>query len=222
MMAAMAPRDSRTSRQRVVDATLLLLRRQGLAATGMNEIVRDSRAPRGSIYHHFPGGKDELVVEALRAGGAAVATLIRDTLAAHADATVALRAFIAIYVQNIRDSDYQQGCPVGNAAMDVAASSAAIRRVCEEIFAGWVALMAEGLRRDGIRPSEAEALAEFMLSSLEGALILCRAQRSTQPLERVADRMEAIIRTAARRPNRRETAGRTPRRRATRLSRPRS
>jgi len=106
-MAAMAARDPRTSRQRAVDATLLLLRRQGLAATGMNEIVRDSRAPRGSIYHHFPGGKDELVIEALRAGGAVVAGLIRDTLAAHTDAAAALRAFIAIYVQNIRDSDFQ-------------------------------------------------------------------------------------------------------------------
>ncbi len=194
----MATRDSRDSRQRAVDATLLLLRTQGLAATGLSRIVRDSKAPRGSIYHHFPGGKQQLVVEALRTAGAAVAAKIGAALAGHPYAAVALRHYAEDYAEDIRRSNFERGCPVGNAAMDAAATSKTIRTVCGEIFAGWEELIAERLRHEGVAGNEADALAELVLSALEGAVILCRARRSTKPLERVADRMGALIDSAPR------------------------
>ncbi len=181
------------SRTRMVDTTLRILRSQGLRATGMNQIVRESRAPRGSIYHHFPGGKEQLVVEALRTAGEAVAAKIRAALDAHADVAEALRAYIDGYAEDIRASDYRRGCPVGNVAMDAAATSPAIRRVCDDIFAGWAALIARRLERERRTRKEARALADFVISSLEGALILCRARRSTEPLAGVAERLERVL-----------------------------
>jgi TetR/AcrR family transcriptional repressor of lmrAB and yxaGH operons len=196
MLAAM------NARERMIETTLRLLRTQGLRATGMNQIVRESQAPRGSIYHHFPGGKEQLVAEALRTAGAAVAARIRAVLDAHRDVKVALRQFIEAYAQELRASDYQQGCPIGNAATDATASSASLRGVCAGVFAEWEQLIAQGLERAGFRGKEARRLAEFTLASIEGALILCRARRSTEPLERVAEQIVASV-EAARRERRR-------------------
>ncbi|MGH7331258.1 MAG: TetR/AcrR family transcriptional regulator [Candidatus Rokuibacteriota bacterium] len=186
------------SRERMVETTLRLLRTQGLRATGMNQIVQESQAPRGSIYHHFPGGKEQLAAEALRAAGAAVAAKIRAVLDAHKDVTVALRKYIEAYAEEIRESDYQRGCPVGNAATDATATSANLREVCAGIFEEWEQLIARSLERDGFRPKEARGLAEFILSSLEGALILVRVRRSTDPLKRVAEQITASLAAAKR------------------------
>jgi TetR/AcrR family transcriptional repressor of lmrAB and yxaGH operons len=177
----------------MVDTTLRILRSQGVRATGINQIVRESRSPRGSIYHHFPGGKEQLVLEALRVAGEAVAGKIRGALDAHADVAAALRAYIDGYAEDIRASDYRRGCPVANVAMDAAATSPAIRHACDEIFAGWAAPIARRLEREGRRPKDAAALAEFVISTLEGALILCRARRSTEPLAGVAARLETLL-----------------------------
>lgn len=181
------------SRRRMVETTLRILRSKGLRATGMNQIVRESRSPRGSIYHHFPGGKEQLVVEALRTAGAAVAVRIHDALDAHADVPAALRSYIDAYAEDIRASDYRRGCPVANATTDAAATSPAIRQVCDEIFTSWAAPIARRLERDGRTKKEAGALAELVIASLEGALVLCRARRSTEPLAAVAGRLERML-----------------------------
>jgi TetR/AcrR family transcriptional repressor of lmrAB and yxaGH operons len=182
----------------MIDTTLRLLRRQGFKATGMAQIIEESGAPRGSIYHHFPGGKEELALAALRAAGEVVAGKIEAALDGHNGVIPAMRAYIEAYADEIRQSDYERGCPVGNVAMDAAATSPTIRKACEEIFNSWEALIAGGLVHDGFAKGEAGALAEFILSSLEGALILCRARRSTEPLDRVAKRIEAVVSSSKR------------------------
>lgn len=188
-----------TTRERMVETTLRLLRTQGLRATGMSQIVEESQAPRGSIYHHFPGGKEELAAEALRTAGATVAAKIRAVLDAHRDVRGALRKFMAAYAEELRKSDYQQGCPIANAATDATATSASLREVCAGVFAEWERLIAERLERDGFRGKEARARAEFIVASIEGALILCRARRSTEPLERVTEQIVAGLGVAKRR-----------------------
>jgi AcrR family transcriptional regulator len=184
------------SRERMIEATLRLLRSQGFRGTGLNQIVQESGAPKGSMYHHFPQGKEQLVIETLRSAGAAVEEKIRDALDGQDDVGKGLRRYLESYAREIRASDFQRGCPVGNVAMDVAASEPNIRAVCKEIFAAWTSLIAKRLVKDGVARAEADSLAEFIVSSLEGALILCRAQRSTKPLQRVAHRVEKIL-TAA-------------------------
>jgi AcrR family transcriptional regulator len=182
-----------TSRDRMIGATLRLLRSQGFRGTGMNQIVQESGAPKGSVYHHFPNGKEQLVIETLQVAGANVEKKITEALDSHKDVAKALRHYLEAYAREIGESDFQRGCPVGNVAMDVASSEPKIRSVCDEIFGTWTALIAKKLQVSGLPKTEASSLAEFVLSALEGALILCRAQRSTEPLNRVADRIEVML-----------------------------
>jgi len=191
------------SRQRLIETTLGLLRSQGLRATGLNQILKESGAPRGSLYHHFPGGKEQLVIEALRAAGDVIGARIRDAVEGERNAATALRRFTDAYAADMRQSDYQQGCPIGNAATDAAATSPAIRQVCDEVFASWERSIARSLERQGFESKQAAALAEFTLSSIEGALILCRARRSIEPLRRATQHIEVVLSTAQRRKRRR-------------------
>lgn len=177
----------------MIETTVRLLRTQGLRATGINQIVQESEATRGSIYFHFPGGKEELAIEAVRMAGANVTRKIRDALAGHRDTATALRKYIDVYTAEVRESDFQRGCPVANIAMDAAATSPPIRAVCAEIFGEWQAVIAERLESDGFGKRKAAALAELTLSSIEGAIIFCRARRSTEPLERVAAHLSATL-----------------------------
>jgi AcrR family transcriptional regulator len=181
------------SRQRMIETTIRLLRTQGLRATGINQIVQGSKAPRGSIYFHFPGGKEQLAIEAVRIAGANGTRKIRDALDGHKDTATALRRYIEVYAEEIRESDFQRGCPIANIATDAAATSPPIRTVCAEIFAEWQGHIAKRLERDGFRKRKAEALAELILSSIEGAIIFCRARRSTEPLARVAEHLTATL-----------------------------
>jgi TetR/AcrR family transcriptional repressor of lmrAB and yxaGH operons len=190
------------SRQRMIETTVRLLRGQGLRATGMNQIVAESGAPRGSIYFHFPGGKEQLAVEALRTAGETVALKIREALNAHKDVVRALGRYVESYAEEVRESGFRRGCPIANAAMDAAATTPAVREVCDEVFAGWTRLIAQRLERDGFRKKDAESAADFILASIEGALVLCRARRSTEPLLGVARRLGAVLADARRSPAR--------------------
>jgi len=187
----------------MIEATIRLLRSQGLNATGINDILAASKAQRGSIYFHFPGGKEQLAVEALRTAGATVSAKIRSALNAERNTTTALRRYVSAYAREIRESDYQRGCPVGNVAMDAAATSPRIREACASIFADWQNLIADRLKDDGVAPKEALRLSEFILSALEGALILCRARRSTEPLDQVADQLAVVLAGRSKRTRRR-------------------
>jgi TetR/AcrR family transcriptional repressor of lmrAB and yxaGH operons len=181
------------SRQKVVEATVRLLRRQGLSATGINRIIRESRSPRGSIYFHFPGGKEELTIEALRSAQKTVVGRMQAAMGRGRSTAAALRRVVRDYVADLRESGYEFGCPIANVTLDVSAESPRIRAVCAEIFSDWQTRIRAALERDGYPKREADAMAEFMLSSLEGALILCRAQKSTAPLTRVADRILDVL-----------------------------
>jgi TetR/AcrR family transcriptional repressor of lmrAB and yxaGH operons len=187
-----------SSKQRVIATTLRLLRRQGLSATGINRIIRESRSPRGSIYFHFPGGKDELTIEALRSAQRTVVERMQSAMRGGASTAQALRRVVRDYVEDLRSSGYEFGCPIANVTLDVSAESPRIRAVCAEIFADWQAKIRQALERDGHPHKEADAMAEFILSSLEGALILCRAQKSSVPLKRVAGRILSVLEASAR------------------------
>lgn len=204
-----------TTRERLIETTLSLLRARGLGATGLNRILAESRAPRGSLYHHFPGGKEQLVIAALEAAGAAIAARIDAALAAPDGRGGALGAFIRDYAETMVASDYTQGCPIGNVAVDAAATAPAVRRACDAIFAAWQARIARALESAGVERDRAPALAEFVLATIEGALILCRTRRSVEPLMRAGERLAALRpappRGARARPRRRSGGKATPR-----------
>jgi TetR/AcrR family transcriptional repressor of lmrAB and yxaGH operons len=176
----------------MIETTARLLWSQGLRATGMNQIVEESRAPRGSIYFHFPGGKEQLATEALRSAGAVMTGNIREALT-HRSATTAIKRFVLSYAKEMEDSDFHHGCPIATVALEAATTSPAIRDVCATIFREWEDLLSARLEQDGMPQKQARKFAVFVLSAIEGAMILCRARRSTEPLKHVEEGLTAAM-----------------------------
>lgn len=173
--------DARETRDRILDATIRLLRRQGYTATGIKQIVAEGAAPLGSIYHYFPGGKEQIGTEALARSGERV----RQTIARAADAPdlpAAINTYFVVNAERLRDSDYQRGCPIATVALETASDNERIRQVCEEVFNGWQVTLAQVFTGAGIREGDAGSLATFVLSSYEGALTMSRALRDIQPM----------------------------------------
>jgi TetR/AcrR family transcriptional repressor of lmrAB and yxaGH operons len=173
--------DARETRDRILDATIRLLRRQGYTATGIKQIVAEGAAPLGSIYHYFPGGKEQIGTEALARSGERV----RQTIARAADAPdlpAAINTYFVVNAERLRDSDYQRGCPIATVALETASDNERIRQVCEEVFNGWQVTLAQVFTGAGIREADAGPLATFVLSSYEGALTMSRALRDIQPM----------------------------------------
>src|SRR6266511_934567 len=167
------------TRQRVVRTAAELFRRQGYHATGLNQILTASRAPKGSLYFHFPGGKEQMAVEAVAASGTEMCAYIRDPLATQ-----------------LMTSGYLDGCPVAAVAQDAAGASEPIRTACAQAYATWLDAIEAALRGWGMQAERSALLAAVVLSSVEGALLLARVQCDTGPLRAVTDHLIEFI-TAA-------------------------
>jgi AcrR family transcriptional regulator len=175
----------------MIASAALLIRERGVEATSFNDVLAHSGAPRGSIYHHFPGGKAQLVEEAMRHAGRYTDRGLRAAIET-GDLATALGLFVASWRHTLESTDFAAGCPV--VAVAVAGDQpAATRDAAAAAFAGWEALLAEGLEEGGVAPERARAQATLIVASIEGAVILARAQRSVAPLERVGDELQALV-----------------------------
>lgn len=184
-------RMSRTdARDRMIASTAALIRERGVEATALSDVLAHSGAPRGSIYHHFPGGKAQLVEAATRAAGGALADGMVAALEAE-DPLVALRAFADGWRVVLRASDFGAGCPVVAVAVEGDRNPGA-RAAAGEAFASWQAKLAGALERRGVDGERAASLATLAVAAIEGAVVLARAQRSEAPLERVADELVRV------------------------------
>ena len=175
----------------IVSATLLM-RERGVEATSFRDVIDRSGAPRGSIYHHFPGGKAELIEAATRYAGEFTAAGLAAALADD-DPRAAVRMFTESWTELLHDSDFGEGCPVVAAALE--GNGDDVRGAAAEAFAGWERLIADALVRrlgDAGR-ARAQSLATLVIASIEGAVVLARAQRSVEPLQRVAAELERAL-----------------------------
>jgi len=163
-----------------------LMQRQGYHGTGLAEVLSESGAPRGSMYFHFPGGKEQLACEALRASGSKWKERIAAIVAETKDPTQIVGRVITMLGDDLEASDYRVGCPVATVALEAAGDSEAIRETCSEHFAGWESIVARHLESNGMHPEAAKVAATMTLASIEGALLLARVYKSRVPLERVA------------------------------------
>jgi AcrR family transcriptional regulator len=180
------------SRSRMLDAAAQLFRVQGLHATGLAEVLQRSEAPRGSLYHYFPGGKEQLAVEALERASAQIRGALEDLIGAGSSPD-AIRAYGQMAVRRLLASDFAEGCPVGNTALEVSVGSPAVRAACDRAFREWEEVIANGLVADGIAPADATVLATFILSTFEGALLVARARRDTAPMAEAAEQLASLV-----------------------------
>jgi TetR/AcrR family transcriptional regulator, lmrAB and yxaGH operons repressor len=182
------------ARQRMIVSATVLMRERGVEATSFSEVLAHSGAPRGSIYHHFPGGKAQLIEAATRYAGEFLARGIAKALSSD-DPVQAVRAFADSWQAVLEDSDFAAGCPVVAATLEGDRSPAA-RDAAGEAFASWEAMLAGGLEPHIGDPERAGSIATLAIAAIEGGVVLARAERSTVPLERVANELELLIRSA--------------------------
>jgi TetR/AcrR family transcriptional repressor of lmrAB and yxaGH operons len=183
-------------RQRMVRSAALLIRERGVQATSFSDVLAHSRAPRGSIYHHFPQGKAQLVEEATRWAGRFIADL-EARASGEDDPLAGLQAAIDSWREILVDSDFGAGCPIAAVTVEGDDMPRA-RAAAAEAFQSWVDPYAKSLERHGVARARARSLATLTVSAIEGALLLARAQRSLAPLDRVADELRAAVQEALR------------------------
>src|SRR5436305_1264791 len=183
----------RPTRSRLVDASAELLARQGYNATGVKQIVTAAQAPFGSLYHFFPGGKEQLGAEAVRVSGATYEQLIDAVFDPAPDPVTGVRIFFAGAAAHLEDTDYADACPIATVALEISSVSEQMRVACAEVFESWTSAGSERLVRHGIHPERARELMLAMLAALEGAFVLARAQRSTQPLLVAGEMVAAAV-----------------------------
>lgn len=183
------------ARDQIIETTCTLLELQGYHATGLNQILKESGSPKGSLYYYFPGGKEELTAEAIQRVGNIVLKRIREHLAEEKDPVAAVRNFITNVGRAVEATQYRTGGPITTVALETAATSERLRLVCAEIYAGWGAAFAERLRAGGLSDERAERLSIFIIAGLEGGIILARTRRSPQPLQQVAAEIGLLLET---------------------------
>ena len=180
-------------KQTMIERTAVLLAKRGLQGASFSEILEASGAPRGSLYHHFPGGKDELVLAALEhAANQALGVL--DRLSGQPAREVA-EGFLSLWRSVLARSDFSAGCAV--AAVTVAAESESLRARAADILRHWREKLATLLAAGGIPKKKARAIAASLVAACEGAVILARAEHSFEPFDLVAAEQLAMIETAA-------------------------
>jgi TetR/AcrR family transcriptional regulator, lmrAB and yxaGH operons repressor len=178
------------SRSRMIRAAAELFRQRGYHATTFSDVVRESGAPRGSTYFHFPGGKQELAREAIAKAGDELEELV-DEAARHADDPGSLvRALAQILAGRLERSGYQSGCPIATMVLELAPRDEQFSADFDSVFARWRAALVTRFQPLGIAPDRAAVLADLTISAFEGALILSRAARSIQPFKTT---IEALI-----------------------------
>jgi AcrR family transcriptional regulator len=182
------------TRERLVEASAELLRRQGYSATGVKQIVEEARAPVASMYHFFPGGKEQLGAEAIRVSGKLYEQLIPAVLDVAPDPVTGVRMFFAGAAQHLIETDYEDACPIATVALEVSSSSEIMRRACADVFESWIS--AGAARYHEVGPERARELTIGFLAALEGAFVLARAQRSTEPLTIAGDMVAAAVEAA--------------------------
>ncbi len=183
-----------STRDQIIATTCTLLELQGYHATGLNQIIKESSGPKGSLYYHFPGGKEELAVEAVRHVGKIVLQRIQHNLAQIDEPTESIRSFIMNIALNVESSGFRAGGPITTIALETASTNAPLRMECGRIYAGWQAAFAEKLRTGGLTEERAMTMALLIIASIEGGVILCRTNRSREPLEWVAQEIGELVR----------------------------
>ncbi len=171
------------TRTRIVEACAELYRRQGMTGTGLKQIAVAAKAPFGSIYHFFPGGKAELTEEVVRTSGVMYRDMVMGVLAQFPDFPTAIVGSFAQAAQTLVDTDYADACPIETIALEVASTDERLRIATADVFTDWIESGAAGLKATGLPADARRRLMIGFVTSLQGAFVLSRAMRSTEPLE---------------------------------------
>ena len=182
-------------RDALIWAAAKLFRRQGYSGTGLRDILAASGAARGSLYHYFPGGKEEIGAAAVTAaGGLVTETFAELAKQAHSPADF-LRRYTGLLVRWLEASNFRDGCPITTTLLETTPASRPITAAGQAVFADWLAVMAAMLARHHWPLARIPATATAIIAGLEGALMLARVQGSAQPIHDTAQALCALLET---------------------------
>ena len=182
---------STDSRASMVRSAASLIRSRGVNATSFSDVLADSGAPRGSIYHHFPDGKRQLAEDAIQSTSERLLAHLR--AGSPTSPSDVLERFIAMWRQVVVASAGSAGCVVAGVAIDTVPGEKELMEVVRATFRSWVAALAEELEAAGVPSARATPIAMATLAAMEGALILCRAEGDVRPLEAVAKELMGLL-----------------------------
>lgn len=185
-----------STRDRIVTATAELFRRQGYNGTGLKAVTVAADAPFGSLYHHFPGGKEELAEEVIGSSGAAYGALfdlIYDEAATPADAISDFFDGAAIVLE---ETGYLDACPIGTVALEVASTNERLRQATDRVFRSWIDTASSRMQDAGLDDESAAALATTLVAAVEGGFMLSRAAKSAEPMRTTGRSMRRLVELA--------------------------
>ena len=181
-----------------METTAELFRRHGYTGTGLKQIVAEANAPFGSIYHHFPNGKAQLGEEVIRSSGRMYFELFEAIFDGAPDVVTATSDFFVGAAETLRQTDYADACPIATVALEVASTNEPLRQATADVFDSWIEGATERLVEAGVPEKRARELAIGFLAALEGAFVLSRATKTTEPLEVAGKATTASVRDAVR------------------------
>lgn len=179
----------------MIRSSATLLRRGGHTAAGIPAVLELSGAPRGSVYHHFPGGRDQLVAESMQWAGDRISKVF-EQLAASGDPAAAFEALCKFFGAEMQREQWTGGCPVATVVLELEPDAPAME-IPRELYAQWTATLSRALVETGASESLARQLAISALAAIEGALIMARAAQSDEPLRAVSASLGELLRAAS-------------------------
>ena len=182
------------SKGKTLAAAAKLFRRQGYHGTALHDILAEAGSPRGSLYFHFPGGKEEIGEAALALSAEAVRQGIARAAEASESADIFLVRIVRGMAAELERSDYSEGCPIATTALETAAQSEVLGAAARNAFQKWEIEIKRGLERFGMTSGDAELVATTVLSQLEGARLLARTYRSLEPIHRAEQAVKLLLR----------------------------
>jgi TetR/AcrR family transcriptional regulator, lmrAB and yxaGH operons repressor len=182
------------SKGKTLAAAATLFRRQGYHGTALHDILATGGSPRGSLYFHFPKGKEEIGEAAVTLAGEAVRQAIVKAVEASENLEMFLTHVVRGMASELEKSGYKEGCPIATTALETAAQSEALGAATRNAFQKWELEIKRGLFRFGLPAGDAELAATLVLSQLEGALLLARTYRSAEPLNRAEHALKLLLR----------------------------
>jgi TetR/AcrR family transcriptional repressor of lmrAB and yxaGH operons len=181
------------SKGKTLAAAARLFRQQGYHGTALHDVLAAGGSPRGSLYFHFPGGKEEIGEAALTLAGEAVRQAIADAAETSETAEIFLTRVARGMASDLEKSGYQEGCPIATTALETAAQSDMLGAATRNAFQKWETEIKRGLEHFGMNADDAESIATIVLSQLEGALLLARTYRSLEPMHRAEQALKLLI-----------------------------
>lgn len=187
------PSDTRT---RMITTAAHLIQERGLHGVSLSDILEESGAPRGSLYFHFPGGKEALVLAAMESGIEEATRVLAECLDAADHPAQGVRTFFRAAADEMATSGYTFGCPVAPIVLDAPGIDSELASACRTAFHDWTRMYQDALMAAGLEPTRAAPLARMIVASLEGALIMARSERDAACIAEVGNEMAALIETA--------------------------